>query len=235
MGEICAKKLTLAFGQRSVFEGLDFCWQERRIGVIGRNGSGKSTLARLIAGLIAPDQGEILVDGFDLFEAREEALRLVGIVFQNPDHQIIFPSVIEELKFGFAQKGVKDAEARAMEVLEKYGKADWKDRMVHHLSQGQRHFVALISILEMRPEVLILDEPFTGLDIPTVMRLQSLLEAFEGMVVHITHEPDLIADYDRVVWIEGGSIAGDGAPGAVLGEFLARMRKMGGDDAVAGF
>ncbi len=235
MTRISAQNLGFGFENREIFSDLNLEISEKRVGILGRNGSGKSTFARLVAGLYEPQLGVITVDGQNLAKDRKAALALVGIVFQNPDHQIIFPSVIEEIAFGFSQQGHKDAQARAQTVLEKYGIAAWKDRLITHLSQGQRHFIALISILEMQPAVLILDEPFTGLDIPTIMRLERVLAGFDGLILHITHETHLIADYDRAIWFEAGQVAADGAPKEVTQTYQSAMIEIGQSHADTGF
>ncbi|MGB4910459.1 MAG: ATP-binding cassette domain-containing protein, partial [Tabrizicola sp.] len=107
--EISAASVKL--GGRLVLDGLTLRLTESRIGVLGRNGSGKTTLLRLIAGLIAPDAGTVRVEGADPFRDRKATLAALGILFQNPDHQILFPTVEEELAFGLAQQGISQPEA----------------------------------------------------------------------------------------------------------------------------
>ena len=109
------------------FNGLNLSLREHRIGVIGRNGSGKSQLARLIAGLAPADEGSVTVNGVAVAKERLQALRTVGILFQNPDHQIIFPTVGEELTFGLVAQGMPkdDAQAKARVTLEKFKRPDW--------------------------------------------------------------------------------------------------------------
>lgn len=115
--------VTCAFGGRTVLRDLSLSLSERRIGIVGRNGSGKTTLSRVIAGLIAPDAGNVLVGGVDVVADRKAAVRTVGILFQNPDHQIIFPTVEEELAFGLRQLGRNKPDARrgAHDVLVRFG------------------------------------------------------------------------------------------------------------------
>lgn len=217
---------------RAILDGLTLTLDAPRIGIVGRNGSGKSTIARLITGLIAPDSGTVRVDGHDLATDRKAALRLVGMLFQNPDHQIIFPTVEEELAFGLTQMGQSksDARAGARQVLADFGRADWAARAVHTLSQGQRHLVCLMSVIAMAPRLIVLDEPFAGLDIPTTRALQRHLHARPESLIHISHDPAMLAGYDRVIWLEGGKLAADGPADAVLAEFRAEMERFGDDD-----
>ncbi len=206
---------------------------ERRIGIIGRNGSGKTTLARIMAGLIEATEGRARIAGADVVNDRKAVLRHVGILFQNPDHQIIFPTVEEEIAFGLTQLGLskKDAAKGVAAVLARFGKGHWSDAAIHQLSQGQRQLVCLMSVLAMQPKVIILDEPFAGLDIPTTMHLRRVLDGLDVTLVHITHDPEMVREYDRVVWLERGRVEDDGHPAGVLTRFEARMKQIGdGDD-----
>jgi biotin transport system ATP-binding protein len=206
---------------------------ERRIGVIGRNGSGKTTLLRLIAGLIAPGSGVVRINGVDPATDRKATIGLVGLLFQNPDHQIIFPTVEEELAFGPRQQGRSAAEARAAahEALRLHGRSHWAKVPVQTLSQGQRHYLCLMTVLAMAPEVILLDEPFSSLDLPTQMRMRRALDALPQQLITITHDPALLAGYDRLLWLDAGRLRADGPPDAVLPAFEAEMRRLGEADA----
>jgi len=214
-----------------IFDGLSLSMRERRVGVVGRNGSGKSTLLRLIAGLQPLEAGAVRVDGVDVLRDRAAAIRRVGILFQNPDHQIIFPTVEEELAFGLRQLGLGRAAAgaQAHAVLTEHGVADWATRRTHELSHGQKHLLCLLSVLAMAPGVVLLDEPFTGLDIPTTMRLRARLDGLAQQVVLSTHDPALLEGFDRVIWLEDGRVVDDGPAVPLLQRFTARMRQMGLD------
>lgn len=207
----------------------------RRVGIVGRNGSGKSTLSRLLAGLIKPSKGSIEVCGLDVYQDRKAALSTVGILFQNPDHQIIFPTVEEEIAFGLLQQGQSKAQAgEAVEaILNKFGKAHWAKQAVHALSQGQKRLVCLLAVLAMGPKIIILDEPFSGLDIPTQMQLARTLAHIDAMSVHIAHDPAQLRDCGHLIWMEQGRIEGDGAADDVLPAFEARMREIGGGDDIS--
>lgn len=223
--EILLTDVTCRFGTRMALNGLSLRLSERRIGIIGRNGSGKTTLARLIAGLIPPQSGTIRVCGADLHSDRGSAIRTVGILFQNPDHQIIFPTVEEELAFGLRQLGHAKSAARsgAREMLARFGREAWHDRPVDSLSQGQRHLVCLMAVLAMEPAVIVLDEPFSGLDIPTTRALRGHLEALPATLIHVTHDTEALMGYERVIWLDRGRVAGDGAAPEILGHYLAAM------------
>lgn len=220
---------------RAVLRDVTVRLTEGRIGIVGRNGSGKTTLARVIAGLIVPDAGGARVGGIDMAQDRRAALESVGIIFQNPDHQIIFPTVIEEIAFGLAQQGLRQpqAEARAHEILVRFGKTHWANAATHSLSQGQKQLLCLMSVLAMRPRVIVMDEPFSGLDIPTRLQLMRYLDGIAAQVVLITHDPGQVRDFDRILWLEGGHLTADGTPATVLPAFEAQMRDWGGMDDLA--
>ena len=226
---------SVRLGGRAVLKGLDLHLTERRIGVLGRNGSGKTTLLRLIAGLIAPDSGSVRVDGFDPFADRRAAVGALGILFQNPDHQILFPTVEEELAFGLAQQGLPQAQAlaRAHAVLKAEARAHWAKAPVSTLSQGQRHYLCLLSVLLMEPRTILLDEPLAGLDLPTQARLARRFAALPQRLVTITHDPATLQACDRILWLETGQVVADGPPREVIPAFTAEMARIGAQDADA--
>tara|TARA_R110002096_G_scaffold97378_1_gene217134 strand:+ start:9236 stop:9970 length:735 start_codon:yes stop_codon:yes gene_type:complete len=218
---------------RVILRDLTMCLTERRVGIIGRNGSGKTTLLRLMSGLISPDSGLVRVEGIDPARDRKGMLERLGILFQNPDHQIIFPTVAEELAFGLRQQGVDKAGAarQVRALLRLHGRAHWENEAVTTLSQGQRHFLCLLAVLAMEPRVIMLDEPFAGLDLPTQMRLARTLDALPQRLVTITHDPASLQGYDRVIWLEDGAARADGEPDRVLPEFTMEMARLGEADA----
>lgn len=219
----------VVLGGRQALGPLDLCLTERRIAVIGRNGSGKTTLLRLIAGLVAPVSGQVTVDSADPWRDRKAALRHIGILFQNPDHQILFPTVDEELAFGLRQQGRSKAEAEAAvaALLQAEGRAHWAGLSTQALSQGQKQHLCLMAVLLMQPGTLLLDEPFAALDLPTQARLSRRLEALPQRLITISHDPRGLGVCDRVLWLEGGALAGDGRPEAVLPAFQAEMDRLG--------
>jgi biotin transport system ATP-binding protein len=226
---------SVRLGGKLVLDQLDLTLTEQRIGILGRNGSGKTTLLRLMAGLIAPDAGTVRVDGFDPFTDRKVALSALGILFQNPDHQILFPTVEEELAFGLTQQGLPRAEAtaRSQAALDTEGRGHWAKAPVTSLSQGQRHYLCLISVLLMEPRTILLDEPLAGLDLPTQIRLARRFATLPQRLITITHDPASLQTADRVIWLEAGRIAADGPPSTVLPAFTAEMARIGARDADA--
>ena len=222
------ENVSLSLNARELLKGVSLDIQEQRVGLIGRNGSGKTSFARLLCGLLAPSSGRVQVNGNDLFKHRAAALKTVGILFQNPDHQIIFPTVLEELSFGLTQQGQRKAEAmqNATKILQQFDRLDWAERTITTLSQGQRHLVCLLSVLAMAPPLLVLDEPFAGLDLPTKTYLQNLLYGLNQSVLHITHDLQALAEYERVIWLEKGQVAGDGLPKHIIPAFENAMAQV---------
>ncbi|PJN96034.1 cobalt ABC transporter [Amaricoccus sp. HAR-UPW-R2A-40] len=224
-------------GGRAILSGVTLACSARRIGVVGRNGSGKSTLARLLAGLLAPTSGRVRLGDVDVFRDRRAALDRVGILFQNPEHQIIFPRVAEEIAFGLRQQGLGKAEAaeRCEAVLRSFDKAHWKDAPVSALSQGQKHLLCMMAVLAMRPRLLILDEPYAGLDIPTRRQLGRYLRRADTQTLHISHDPGDLEDCDALFWLDRGRIVAEGPPSGLLPDFTAEMIRLGDLDDIADF
>ncbi len=217
---------------RVILPPLTLHLREKRIGILGRNGSGKTTLLRLLAGLIAPTTGTVRIDGKDPAR-RREILPHVGILFQNPDHQILFPTVEEELAFGLRQLGQSATQAAetVAQTLTTEGRSHWAKAPVTTLSQGQRHYLCLLSILLMNPATILLDEPFAGLDLPTVQRLQRRLAQVPQRLITISHDPASLAASDRLLWLDQGGIHADGPPAEVIPAFTAAMNRIGDVDA----
>lgn len=218
---------------KRVIDGLSLDTRVRRLGVIGRNGSGKSTLSRLLSGLIETSSGELEVAGMNPFKDRRAALREIGLLFQNPEHQIIFPTVLEEVTFGLRQLGQNKVDAKndALQVLASFGKEHWQNVHCSALSQGQKHLVCLMAVMAMKPKLIILDEPFAGLDIPTKRQLQRYLDRFSGSLIHISHDPSDLHNYDQLLWLEAGRVAALGEADEVMPRYLSAMHELGdGDD-----
>ena len=216
---------------KPILQDLTLTLTEPRIGIIGRNGSGKTTLLRLFAGLVTPTSGTVRLGGDDPATNRQAALAQLGILFQNPDHQILFPTVEEELAFGLRQQNHPDPAAAVAALLAAEGRTHWAKAPTHTLSQGQRHYLCLLAVLLMNPAIILLDEPFAGLDLPTQARLKRRLAALPQQIITITHDPAAVTDADRTLWLDQGRLVADGTPAQILPRFAAEMARIGDADA----
>jgi biotin transport system ATP-binding protein len=229
---IVLQSASVSLQGRQILPPLSLTLDSPRIGIVGRNGSGKTTLMRLMAGLIAPTTGSVSVHGANPAD-RRAMLGAIGIVFQNPDAQILFPTVAEEIAFGLRQMGHSTGTARAMalEVLAAEGRRHWADVPTHTLSGGQRHYLCLMSVLAMAPRTILLDEPFAGLDLPSQMRLSRRLHALPQQIITISHDAAPLAHVGRVIWLDRGQIREDGPAPSVLHRYSQAMHDLGDLDA----
>jgi biotin transport system ATP-binding protein len=217
--------VTHSYGDRTVLRNLSLVLAEHRVGVIGGNGSGKSTFARLLNGLVLPASGRVLVDGLDTAADLRAVRRRVGFVFQDPDAQIVHPTVAEDVAFGLQNQRVPAAERdeRVAEVLTRYGLAGHADHPAHLLSGGQKQLLAIAGVLVMRPARVVFDEPTTLLDLANRRRIARVIDGLEQDAVVVTHDLDLLAGFDRVLVVEDGRVVADGAPGETVDWYVARM------------
>ncbi|HEV7368164.1 energy-coupling factor ABC transporter ATP-binding protein [Arenibaculum sp.] len=214
-----------AFGDRQVLKDVDLALRERRIAIVGSNGSGKSTFARLLNGLQLPTRGRVLVDGLDTRTHGRDVRRKVGFVFQNPDNQIVFPVVEEDLAFGLKNLRLgRDAMSERIDgVLARYGLTEFRHHPSHLLSGGQKQLLAISSVLVMEPEYVVFDEPTTLLDLRNKRRVAQAIRELAQTVVVVSHDLDLLADFDRVIVFEGGRVEVDDAPSPALRRYVEMM------------
>lgn len=206
-----------------VLRGISCTLQEGELVVLlGRNGSGKSTLAKHCNGLLLPKRGSVFVDGMDTRDASVlwEIRRRVGLVFQNPDNQLVATTVEEDVAFGPENLGLPPTEIRRRvdEALEKVGMIEYKKREPHTLSGGQKQRVAIAGVLAMRPKYLVLDEATAMLDPEGRAELLQLLQELrkEVGILHITHNVEEALLADRVLIIDDGKIVAEGHPREVF-------------------
>lgn len=206
-----------------ILRDIDLRITERRVGVIGRNGSGKSTFARLFNGIETPSRGKVEFEGAG---TPKELRRHVGFVFQNPDNQIVYPLVSEDLEFGLKNLKLPKDEARRRidEVLERFGLTHLRDRLTHQLSGGEKQMIALAGVLVMQPRMIVFDEPTTLLDLWNKRMLMKALNELEQSIVVVSHDLDLLQHFDRVLHFEDGAIAGDGPPAQVIPSYIERSQ-----------
>ncbi|MFD2237120.1 energy-coupling factor ABC transporter ATP-binding protein [Aureimonas populi] len=220
---IVLDRVSVLRGERPALSDLSLSLDEPRVGVIGANGSGKSTFARLLNGLVRPSSGTVTVAGLDTATQGKDVRRKVGFLFQNPDNQIVYPTVGEDVAFGLKRERLGKGEigARVGAALERCGLRGFEERLVHELSGGERQLVALAGILAMRPELLVLDEPTTLLDLRNRRRVMDTVEATARRVVLVTHDLELLPAFDRVLVFEAGRLAFDGKPAEALAFYRA--------------
>ena len=204
--------------QKVLLHGIDLVLTEPRIAVIGANGSGKSTLLRLINGLVAPSSGSVAVHGLDTVRDVRAVRQRVGFVFTDPLSQLVMPTGREDVELSLRRRhhGRAERADAAQEVLDRFGLGPLADQSVHELSGGERQLMALAAVLAVGPEVLVLDEPSTLLDLRNRELLRRTLASLDEQVILSTHDLDLAADADRVLVVEDGGIAFDGDPAAAV-------------------
>ncbi|MCS3508770.1 MULTISPECIES: energy-coupling factor ABC transporter ATP-binding protein [Achromobacter] len=204
--------------QAEVLRGVSVTLAERRIGIVGPNGAGKSTLARLVNGLVVPSAGSVRVDGLDTRHDLKDVRRRVGFVFQNPENQIVFPIVREDLAFGLKRLEPDKArrESRIDSQLNALGVGHLADRSSHTLSGGERQLVALAAVLVMEPALIVFDEPTTQLDLRNRNRVRHAIAELPHDAIVVSHDLELLEDFDRVLVVRDGTIAADDTPAAAL-------------------
>ena len=206
--------VTLLRGATPVFSGLSLQLTEPRIGLIGDNGAGKSSLFRLICGLDQPQAGRVSV---------ASGPHTVGMMFQNSDEQIIFPTVEEELALSLRHLRLSRADtlAHVHTWMAARGLADWAPRAIGSLSQGQRQHVCWLALLIGGHQTLLLDEPFSSLDLPGQALLRQEIAAAPQQIIVSTHVLDHVRHFERVIWLDKGQVRADGAGLAVCAAYEA--------------
>lgn len=206
------------------------------LAVLGHNGCGKSTVAKLINGILVPNKGKVTVEGMDTSDEEKtvDIRKTVGMVFQNPDNQIVATIVEDDVAFGPENLGVEPSEIRKAvdSALKAVGMYEFRKREPHRLSGGQKQRVAIAGVIAMNTKCIVMDEPTAMLDpqgrkevMDTVMKLN---KEFGITVILITHYMDEAVKADRVVVMDGGRIAMDGTPKKVFRN-VEKMKKLGLD------
>ncbi len=195
------------------------------VAVVGMNGSGKSTLAKCLNGLLAPSSGRVIVDGFDTAEEEHiwDVRSRVGMVFQNPDNQIVSSIVEDDVAFGPENLGVepKEIRRRVDEALRRVGMYELKDKGAHMLSGGQKQRIAIAGAIAMRPECIVFDEPTAMLDPKgrdSVMGIIRDLNSEGITCVLITHFMSEAEQADRVIVLKKGKVLCDRTPEALFSD-----------------
>ena len=202
--------------------------------IVGHNGSGKSTLAKLLIGLLAQEQGQIIIDGIELtnntiYEIRNK----IGVVFQNPDNQFIGSTVEDDIAFGLENHLVPNEEMQAIieEYAEKTGMINFLKKEPTKLSGGQKQRVAIAGVLAMRPEIIILDEATSMLDPKGKREIKELIKKMRDIVpnitiVSITHDISEAVASDKVIVMNKGEVYATGTPKEIFND-EERLNKVG--------
>ena len=208
------RDVTHSYGDRMVLRSVSVTLTEQRVAVIGANGSGKSTFARLLNGLVIPQRGEVTVHGLSTRSEAAAVRRIVGFVFTDPDAQIVMPTVAEDVAFSLRRQRLDDEETRGrvFAALSGVELEIFADHPAHLLSGGQKQLLALCSVLVTQPQILVCDEPTTLLDRRNTRRVLEILEGLPQQVILVTHDLDSVANYDRVLVFDEGSVVADGSP-----------------------
>ena len=195
------------------------------IAIAGSNGSGKSTLARCLNGLLLPTEGEILVDGMDtndddlIWDIRKK----IGMVFQNPDNQIVSSMVEDEVAFGPENIGIENPELRKRvdNALKSVGMYEYRNREAHKLSGGQKQRIAIAGAVAMRPDCIVFDEPTAMLDPKGRNQVMKVIRELNDQgitIILITHFMEEIAEADRVLVMKSGKLLADSVPEDVFAD-----------------
>lgn len=208
------ENVSLSYGAGTVVRNLNFTIQNGEfVAVIGANGAGKTTTAKLMNGLLKPTSGRVLVDGKPTTACKtSELAKKVGFLFQNPDRQLCKMTIREEIAFGLTLTGAKNVQERVEAILQDF---DFDgDRDPFSMSRGERQRIALASLIAVEPEVLILDEPTTGLDYLECMAMMTRIRSLNEQgttVVMVCHDMELVLDFaKRVLVFSDGQLQLDG-------------------------
>ena len=218
-------------GRQALF-GVDLTVQRgERVALLGPNGAGKTTLVLHLNGIHTAGAGTVRVAGMPVTKQNlTEIRRRVGIVFQDPDDQLFMPTVAEDVAFGPANLGLRDTalQERVTEALTAVGMEEFRDRTPHHLSFGQRRRVAVATVLAMRPEILVLDEPSSNLDPASRRELAEILRSLDVTLLMVTHDlPYALELCPRAVLLDGGVVVADGpTPQLLLDADLMREHRL---------
>ncbi|WP_410004222.1 energy-coupling factor ABC transporter ATP-binding protein [Bartonella sp. HY328] len=212
------RDVTLTLGDKTVLSSISVTLQQQRIGIIGANGSGKSSFARLLNGLLLPSTGTVFIDGLDTKKDGKNIRRKVGFIFQNPENQIIMPTIEEDIAFGLKNMKLpkEEIQRRSDDILALYGLDAIKTSSAHNLSGGQKQLLAICGVLVMQPEIMVFDEPTTMLDLRNKRRIAELIHNLPQRVVLVSHDLDLLQDFDRVLVVDEGKLAYDGSANAAI-------------------
>lgn len=220
-----AKAVDEATG-RVLLDSLSLNLTEQRVALIGANGSGKSTLLKVVNGLVPLATGDVVVNGISVQGNSSQVRSRVGFVFTDPAAQLVMPTPLEDVQLSLRKARTTRQErlAKAIRHLELFGLSEQAHQSIFSLSGGERQLAALASVLAVEPEVLLMDEPTTLLDLSNTLRLRGLLAQLPQQLIIATHDLDWALTMDRVLWIQDARVAFDGDPGKAVERYRAAAR-----------
>jgi cobalt/nickel transport system ATP-binding protein len=210
------KDLRFSYPDRTpALQGISFkIHHGESVAIVGANGAGKSTLLLHLNGYLTPTSGMVRIGDYPLTrETVHEVRRTVGMVFQDPDDQLFMSTVYQDVAFGPLNLGLPPVEvdSRVQQALETVGVAHLKDRPPHKLSGGQKRRVAIATVLSMTPDILVMDEPSSGLDPWARQQLIALLDSFLHTKIIASHDLDMVLDLcERTIILHEGTVKADG-------------------------
>ena len=228
------ENLSFSYQNNKVLKNISFSIEKGEyLCIIGKNGSGKSTLAKLLSALIFQQEGTIKISGYDTKNQKDllNIRKIVGIIFQNPEEQIISTTVFDEVIFALenlaiSRENIKEIAEKALKDL---NLLEYKDRLTYQLSGGEKQRLAIASILAMGTEILIFDEATSMLD-PVgkkeVLRIMKELNSQGKTIIHITHDRDDILEASKVMLLSEGEIKYLGSPYKVFDDDIAFLLKI---------
>lgn len=208
--------VTVEFDGRPALVSVSLKSSSKSIAVLGSNGSGKSTFARLLNGLAKPGSGQVSVLG------QAPSTKNTGLVFSNPDLQVVMPTVFEDVAFSLSNHKLDKAQKKLMVLaaLKTVGLEDLADANCQSLSSGQKQLLAMASTIVREPEILVLDEPTTLLDLANSKLIETLIHKLPTrLMVLVTHDLELAAGCEETLWFENGTLKDQGKPSEIIAAY----------------
>ena len=221
------KGAAVTYDGNTVLQPLTTRLSEQRIGIIGSNGSGKSTTVRLINGLIEPTSGQVLYDDLSPTTQGRDVRKRVGFVFSDAESQIVMPRVSDDVAFSLRRFKLPRDEVRSRvdDALARFELTDLAENSPHTLSGGEKQMLALASVMVIKPDTIIADEPTTLLDLRNRKRIVRELNALEQQLIVVTHDLDMLRDFERVLVIDDGALVYDSNPADAIAFYTDLMDK----------
>lgn len=221
------KGAAVTYDGNTVLQPLTTRLSEQRIGIIGSNGSGKSTTVRLINGLIEPTSGQVLYDDLSPTTQGRDVRKRVGFVFSDAESQIVMPRVSDDVAFSLRRFKLPRDEVRSRvdDALARFELTDLAENSPHTLSGGEKQMLALASVMVIEPDTIIADEPTTLLDLRNRKRIVRELLALDQQLIVVTHDLDMLRDFERVLVIDDGALVYDSNPADAIAFYTDLMDK----------